>query len=94
MTFDPQDDVQCRSGMMAGMDDQRSAEGVEHLQAAARELLLAARSFLTWWRRSSRTANGSPGRQPAVGGPAAGRPGRGDAADLAVQPWEQAGVGR
>jgi hypothetical protein len=33
--------------MMTGMDDQRSAEGVEHLQAAARELLLAARSFLS-----------------------------------------------
>ncbi len=31
--------------MMTGMED-RSAEGVEHLQAAARELLLAARSFL------------------------------------------------
>jgi hypothetical protein len=32
--------------MMAGMEDDRSAEAVEHLQAAARELLLAARSFL------------------------------------------------
>ena len=32
--------------MMACMEDNRSAEGVEHLQAAARELLLAARSFL------------------------------------------------
>ncbi len=32
--------------MMSGMEDHRSAEGVEHLQAAARELLLAARSFL------------------------------------------------
>jgi hypothetical protein len=28
------------------MDDPRTADGVEHLQAAARELLLAARSFL------------------------------------------------
>ena len=28
------------------MDDPRAADGVEHLQAAARELLLAARSFL------------------------------------------------
>jgi hypothetical protein len=28
------------------MEDDRSAEAVEHLQAAARELLLAARSFL------------------------------------------------
>lgn len=32
--------------MMAGMEDPRAAEGVEHLQAAAKELLLAARSFL------------------------------------------------
>jgi hypothetical protein len=32
--------------MMAAMDDPRTADGVEHLQAAARELLLAARSFL------------------------------------------------
>ena len=29
------------------MDDPRTADGVEHLQAAARELLLAARSFLS-----------------------------------------------
>ncbi len=32
--------------MMAQMDDQRAADGVEHLQSAARELLAAARSFL------------------------------------------------
>ena len=31
---------------MAEMDDQRAADGVEHLQRAARELLAAARSFL------------------------------------------------
>ncbi len=36
--------------MMAGVtdkDEDRGAEGVEHLQAAARELLAAARSFLS-----------------------------------------------
>jgi len=31
---------------MVGMEDPRAAEGVEHLQGAARELLKAARSFL------------------------------------------------
>lgn len=32
--------------MMGGMEDPRGADGVEHLQAAARELVAAARSFL------------------------------------------------
>jgi hypothetical protein len=45
VTFDPQGDARRCSGHDDGMED-RSAEGVEHLQAAARELLLAARSFL------------------------------------------------
>ena len=34
------------SGNHVQMDDPRAAEGVEHLQTAARELLKAARSFL------------------------------------------------
>lgn len=31
---------------MSGLDDPRTREGVEHLQAAARELIAAARAFL------------------------------------------------
>ena len=34
------------AAIMCGMDDPRTAQGVEHLQSAARELLKAARSFL------------------------------------------------
>jgi hypothetical protein len=34
------------SGHHVEMDDRRGAEGIEHLQAAAREMLAAARSFL------------------------------------------------
>lgn len=38
--------MRARGTKIAAMDDPRTADGVEHLQRAARELLAAARSFL------------------------------------------------